>query len=131
VALLGDLNGYTGSANVTFTGLDSTPYLVKGGKVHATVYGITEGILYAPVVQFSGELPVADDGSVTVPLNFVGAHDAGAIYLSWTDTQTMTIAAPEELSPGQSYDVPVTVTNSSGIPVMDVSTSLEITASDP
>ena len=114
VALLGDINAFTGSANVKFTGLDSTPYLVKNGMVHATVYGIPEGVLYAPVVQFSGDLPVAEDGSVTVPANFVGTHDAASIYLSWTDPQTVTIAAPAALVPGQSYDVPVTITNRSG-----------------
>lgn len=131
VALLGDLNGYTGSANVKFTGLDSTPYLVNNGKVHATVYGITEGVLYAPVVQFAGDLPVEADGSVTVPANFLGAHDAASIYLSWTDGQTVTIAPPAALVPGESYDVPVTVTNSSGTAATEVTTSLGITASDP
>lgn len=131
VALLGDLNGFTGTANVTFTGLDSTPYLVRDGKVHATVYGIPEGVLYAPVVQFAGDLPVAEDGSVTVPANFVGAHDAASIYLSWTDPQTVTIDAPAALVPGQSYDVPVTITNGSGTPVSEIVTSLGITASDP
>jgi len=131
VALLGDLNGFTGTANVKFSGLNSTPYLVKNGKVHATVYGLTEGVLYAPVVQFAGELPVAADGTVTVPANFLGAHDAASIYLSWTDPQTLTIEAPEELIPGQSYDVPVTVTNSSGTSVSQVATTLAITAEDP
>ncbi len=131
VALLGDINAFTGSANVKFTGLDSTPYLVKNGMVHATVYGIPEGVLYAPVVQFSGDLPVAEDGSVTVPANFVGTHDAASIYLSWTDPQTVAIAAPAALVPGQSYDVPVTITNGSGTAVSQVATSLGITASDP
>jgi hypothetical protein len=104
---------------------------VRNGKVHATVYGIPEGVLYSPVVQFSGDLPVAADGSITVPANFVGTHDAASIYLSWTDPQTVSIAAPAALVPGQSYDVPVTITNSSGTAVSQVATSLGITASDP
>lgn len=131
VALLGDINAFTGSANVKFTGLDSTPYLVRNGMVHATVYGIPQGVLYAPVVQFAGDLPVAADGSVTVPANFLGTHDAASIYLSWAGPQTMSIAAPAALVPGQAYDVPVTITNSGGVSASQVATSLGITASDP
>ena len=131
VALLGDIVGFTGSANVKFTGLDSAPYLVQNGKVHATVYAITEGVLYAPKIQFSGDLPVAADGSITVPTNFVGAHDAASIYLSPTETQTLTIDAPAALASGQAYDVPVTILNSSATTASNVSTSLGVTASDP
>jgi hypothetical protein len=131
VALLGDLRGFTGTANVKFTGLNSTPSLVRDGKVYATVYGLTEGVLYAPVVQFAGELSVAADGSVTVPANFLGAHDAAAIYLSWTEPQTVTIDAPAEFAAGHSYDVPVTIANRSGTAVSQVATSLAVTADDP
>jgi len=130
VALLGDQRGFTGSANVKFTGLNSTPYLVKNGKVRATVYGLTEGVLFSPAVRFSGELPIAADGSVTVPAEFIGAHDAAAVYLSWTQTQTLTIDAPEKLIPGQAYDVPVTIRNDSATSVSDVTTSLAVTADD-
>lgn len=131
VALLGDLRGFTGTANVKFTGLDSTPYLVRNGTVHATVYGLTEGVLFAPVVQFAGDLPVAADGSVTVPAEFVGTHDAAAIYLSWTQSPSLTIDAPDGLVPGQEYDVPVTISNSSGTPASDITTSLAVTAENP
>jgi hypothetical protein len=131
VALLGDLNGYTGAANVTFTGLSSTPYLVRNGQVHATVYRIPEGTLYAPIVQFAGDLPVAADGSISVPTNFTGTHDAVSIYLSWSGPQTLAVQAPSSMTPGNSYDVPVVVTNSGGSAATGVATSLAVTASDP
>lgn len=132
IALLGDVNGYTGSASVTFTGLDSAAYLVREGQVHATVYRMPDGgALYAPMVESSGDLPVAPDGSVTVPTQFVGAHDAVAVFLSWTDPQTTVVHAPDQLIAGTSYDVPVTFTNGSESQDTQVQTSLAVTADDP
>jgi hypothetical protein len=132
VALLGDINGYTGAASVTFTGLGSAAYLVRQNQVHATVYRMPDGgALYSRSVEFSGDLPVASDGSVSIPAQFQGQHDAIAIYLSWTDPQITTIKAPAEMVPGNSYDVPVVVTNGSDSPDTQVQTSLTVTAANP
>jgi len=132
VALLGDINGYTGKTSVTFTGLGSAAYLVRHKQVHATVYRMPDGgALYSRSVQFSGDLPVSPDGSVSVPANFQDAHDAIAVYLSWTEPQITSIDAPEAMTPGNSYDVPVVVTNGSAGPDTQVQTSLAVTADDP
>jgi len=132
VALLGDADGYTGSAKVTFSGLRSAAYLVRRHQVHATVYRMPDGgALYSRQVQFSGNLDVSDDGSVTVPASFEGSHDAIAVYLSWTQPQTTSVQAPEVMVPGSSYDVPVVFTNGSTSPDTQVRTSLAVTAENP
>jgi hypothetical protein len=131
VALLGDANGYTGAATVNFTGLGSAAYLVRERQVHATVYRLPDGVLYSKRVQFSGNLDVADDGSVSVPVSFEASHDAIAVYLSWSHPQTTSIRAPELMVPGGSYEVPVVFTNGSTSPDTEVQTSLAITAEDP
>jgi len=131
IALLGDINGYTGDASVTFTVLNSAAYLVRQGHVHATVYRMPDAALYSPIVESSADLPVASDGSVTVPAQFLGAHDALAVFLSWTDPQTTAIHAPEEVVAGNSYDVPVVFTNGSDSQDTQVQTSLAVTADNP
>ena len=132
IALLGDANSYTGAASVTFTGLGSAAYLVRENQVHATVYRIPDGgALYERPVEFSGDLPVAADGSVSVPVQFQALHDAIAVYLSWTDPQTTDIQGPAEMVPGSSYDVPVVVTNGSDSVDTQVQTSLAVTAQNP
>lgn len=131
VALLGDLHGATGSAEVSFGGFDDASYLVRDGSVHATVYRIPEGVAYAPVVQFSGELEIGDDGTIDVPVDFPEEHDAAAVYLSWDEPPTVAIDAPDELVPGNSYDVPVTVANGAAADIEGVETALSVTAEDP
>ncbi|WP_425956069.1 CBM35 domain-containing protein [Xylanimonas sp. McL0601] len=132
VALLGDANGYTGTANVTFTGLGSAAYLVRENQVHATVYRMPDGgALYSKQVQSSGDFDVAADGSVSIPVRFQGSHDAIAVYLSWTRPQTVSVQAPDLMVPGGSYDVPVVFTNGSASPDTQVQTSLAVTAENP
>jgi len=132
VALLGDVNGYTGGASVTFTGLGSAAYLIRQKQVHATVYRMPDGgALYSREVQFSGILPVSSNGSVTVPADFVKDHDAIAIYLNWTDPQVTSIQAPQAMTAGNSYDVPVVVTNGSPSQDSDIQTSLSVATDNP
>ena len=132
VAILGDSNGYTGSASVTFQNVDAASYLVHSGKVHATVYRMADGVaLYSKAVQYSGDLAVAADGSVTVPVDFQGQHDAFAVYLSDAQPQTLSVKAPAVLAAGSSADVPVTFTNGSTTADTQVQTSLAVVTADP
>jgi hypothetical protein len=132
IALLGDVNGYTGQANVTFTGLGSAAYLVRQKQVHATVYRMPDaGALYSPIVESSADLPVNADGSVTVPTQFVSSKDAIAVYLSVRTPQVAEVQAPHELLPGTSYDVPVVFTNGSASQDTQVQTSLSVAADNP
>ena len=51
VAIIGDENGYTGAASVTFSGLSSVSWLANSGNVHVTVYRIpTPSPLNSPTV---------------------------------------------------------------------------------
>ncbi|MEV6848619.1 CBM35 domain-containing protein [Actinoplanes sp. NPDC051411] len=128
VAVIGDSDGYTGPGSVTFTGLATTPWLLRGGKLHATIYRIPDRTpLYTPEVVASQTLTVTH-GAVTLPFTFQASHDAYAVYLSWTDPQTVTLQAPAQLNAGTTYDVPVTLTNNSG--VTDLGVRLALNASD-
>ena len=130
VALVGDSTGYTGGASVTFNNLASANYVVKGGKVHATVYRIPDqGALYSPPVVFNQDVPVSG-GSVTVPFNFQNTHDAFAIYLSQTTPQTVDLQAPDALTPG-TYHIPVTFTNGSDVADTNVKIALTVSSDDP
>jgi hypothetical protein len=82
VAIVGDSNGYTGSAPVTFSGLSSVPWLQSGGSVNVVVERIPDQYpLTAPQVVLSQSMS-ASSGSITVPLTFQASHDAFAIYLT-------------------------------------------------
>jgi Ricin-type beta-trefoil lectin domain len=82
VAVIGDSNGYTGAASVTFDGLASVPWLVNNGAVHVTVERIPDQApLAAPQVVYDQNLS-ASAGSVTVPVTFQSAHDAFAVYVT-------------------------------------------------
>jgi hypothetical protein len=82
VAIVGDSNGFTGSAPVTFSGLSSVPWLQSGGSVNVVVERIPDQYpLTAPQVVLSQSMS-ASSGSVTVPVTFQAAHDAFAIYLT-------------------------------------------------
>lgn len=130
VALVGDSTGYTGDAAVTFNNLSSAKYVVKGGKVHATVYRIPEqGALYSPPVVFDQDVAVSG-GSITVPFTFQSTHDAFAVYLSQTAGQTVALQAPAALSPG-TYHVPVTFTNGSDVTDTSVRTALTVSSDAP
>jgi hypothetical protein len=82
VAVVGDENGYTGAASVTFSGLSSVPWLANAGNVNVTVYRIPDqSPLNSPQVVTS-EIVSTSGGSITVPLTFQATHDAFAIYLT-------------------------------------------------
>jgi hypothetical protein len=82
VAVVGDSNGYTGAATVTFNGLASVPWLAAGGGVHVTVQRIPDQApLSAPQVVYDQNLSTAA-GSLTVPVTFQAAHDAFAVYVT-------------------------------------------------
>jgi hypothetical protein len=83
VAVVGDVNGYTGAGSVTFDGLSALPWLADG-NVHVTVNRIPDqSPLASPEVAFDQDLD-ASGGSVTVPLTFQTSNDAFAIYLTPT-----------------------------------------------
>jgi Ricin-type beta-trefoil lectin domain-like len=82
VAIVGDENGYTGAASVTFTGLSSVSWLAGNGSVNVTVDRIPDqSPLSSPQVVFSQNMSTAG-GSITVPFTFQASHDAFAIYLT-------------------------------------------------
>jgi hypothetical protein len=82
VAVIGDSNGYTGSASVTFNGLGSVPWLQNDGAVHVTVQRIPDQApLSAPQVVYDQDVN-ASSGSVTVPFTFQASHDAFAVYVT-------------------------------------------------
>ena len=82
VAIIGDSNGYTGAATVTFNGLGSQSWLSGGGSVNVTVYRIPDQApLAAPQQVFNQNLSSAS-GSVTASLTFQSAHDAFAVYVT-------------------------------------------------
>jgi hypothetical protein len=82
VAIIGDSNGNSGTASVTFNGLSSVPWLTNAGSVHVTVHRIPDQApLAAPQTVYDQNLS-ASGGSITVPLTFQGAHDAFAVYLT-------------------------------------------------
>jgi hypothetical protein len=83
VAIVGDSNGYTGDASVTFNGLGSQPWMTGGtSNVDVEVDRIPDQApLTAPQVVFDQKVGVTN-GSVTVPFTFQSAHDAFAIRLT-------------------------------------------------
>jgi hypothetical protein len=82
VAIVGDSNGYTGAASVTFNGLSSVPWLANNGSVNVTVDRIPDQApLSAPQVVYSQNLSTSGD-SVTVPFTFQAPHDAFAVYVT-------------------------------------------------
>jgi hypothetical protein len=82
VAIVGDENGFTGPATVTFSGFSSVPWLASNGSVNVTVDRIPDqSPLGAPQVVFNQNLSVSG-GSVTVPFTFQASHDAFAVYVT-------------------------------------------------
>jgi Ricin-type beta-trefoil lectin domain-like/Glycosyl hydrolases family 39 len=83
VAIMGDENGYTGSASVTFSGLSSvSSWLASNGSVNVTVDRIPDqSPLSAPQVVLNQNMSVSS-GSITVPVTFQSSHDAFAIYVT-------------------------------------------------
>jgi hypothetical protein len=82
VAIIGDENGFTGAASVTFSGFSSVPWLANNGSVNVTVDRIPDqSPLGAPQVVFNQNLSVSS-GAVTVPFTFQASHDAFAVYVT-------------------------------------------------
>ncbi len=96
VAVIGDSNGYSGAASVTFSGFSSLPWLAGDGRVNVVVDRIPDqATLSAPQVVLSQAMTVAN-GSITVPITFQASHDAFAVYLTptgGTGTTTTTTGA--------------------------------------
>ena len=87
VAILGDSNGYTGSASVTFSGLSALSWL-SGGSVTVTVDRIPDQAPLAAPQVVTSQIMSTSSGSITVPVTFQAAHDAFAIYLTPTVSST-------------------------------------------
>jgi len=82
VAVIGDSNGYTGAASVTFGGLSSVPWLTDAGSVQVTVHRIPDQApLGAPQTVYDQNVS-ASGGSITVPFTFQSPHDAFSVYLT-------------------------------------------------
>jgi hypothetical protein len=96
VAVIGDSNGYTGSASVTFNGLASTPWLASSGSVNVRVDRIPDQApLSAPQVVYNQKVSTTS-GSITVPITFQSSHDAFAVYVTpgSTSGNTVTVTNP-------------------------------------
>jgi hypothetical protein len=111
VAVIGDSNGYTGSASVTFNNLASVAWLQNNGSVHVTVERIPDQYpLSAPQVVYDQNLS-ASAGSVTVPVTFQAAHDAFAVYVTPAgSTSGNTSGELHAVGAGKCLDVPNTST---------------------
>ncbi|WP_194891748.1 RICIN domain-containing protein [Catenulispora pinisilvae] len=82
VAIIGDSNGYTGAASVTFDSLSSVPWLANNGSVNVTVDRIPDQApLSSPQVVYNQNVSTSG-GSITVPFTFQSAHDAFAVYVT-------------------------------------------------
>ncbi|HEX6526168.1 MAG TPA: RICIN domain-containing protein [Streptosporangiaceae bacterium] len=82
VAVIGDSNGFTGAASVTFSGLGSVPWLASNGSVNVIVDRIPDQYpLSSPQVVLNQNMSTSG-GSITVPFTFQASHDAFAIYLT-------------------------------------------------
>ncbi|WP_405878709.1 RICIN domain-containing protein [Streptomyces sp. NBC_01384] len=82
VAIIGDANGNTGTASVTFNGLASVPWLANAGNVNVTVHRIPDQApLAAPQTVYDQNVSTSG-GSITVPFTFQASHDAFAVYLT-------------------------------------------------
>jgi Ricin-type beta-trefoil lectin domain len=97
VAVIGDSNGYTGAATVTFNGLSSvSSWLASNGSVNVVVDRIPDqSTLSSPQVVLNQNMSVAS-GSISVPLTFQASHDAFAIYLT---PGNGTVSPPPSSSP--------------------------------
>jgi hypothetical protein len=82
VAIIGDENGYTGAASVTFSGLSSVGWLANAGEVNVTVYRIPDQSPLNSPQLVTSQLMSTSSGSITVPLTFQATHDAFAVYLT-------------------------------------------------
>ena len=82
VAVIGDENGYTGAASVTFSGLSSVPWLANNGNVNVTVYRIPDQSPLNSPQEVSSQIMSTSSGSVTVPVTFQASHDAFAVYVT-------------------------------------------------
>jgi Ricin-type beta-trefoil lectin domain len=82
VAVIGDENGYTGAASVTFSGLSSVSWLANNGTVNVTVYRIPDQSPLNSPQEVSSQIMSTSGGSITVPVTFQASHDAFAIYLA-------------------------------------------------
>ena len=96
VAIIGDSNGYTGGASVTFNGLATQPWL--GSSVNVVVQRIPDQApLSSPQTVFSQAMSTSS-GSITVPFTFQASHDAFAVYLTpgaaCTGCNTVTVTSP-------------------------------------
>jgi hypothetical protein len=82
VAILGDSNGYTGNATVTFNGVSANSWLAGTGSVNVVVDRIPDqATLSTPQVVLNQTMTVSG-GAITVPLTFQASHDAFAVYVT-------------------------------------------------
>ncbi|MET7703037.1 RICIN domain-containing protein [Streptomyces sp. NPDC005485] len=82
VAIIGNSNGNSGTASVTFNGLASVPWLANAGSVNVTVHRIPDQApLASPPIVYNQNVSTSS-GSITVPLTFQASHDAFAVYLT-------------------------------------------------
>jgi hypothetical protein len=107
VAVIGDSNGYTGAASVTFNGLSSvSSWLANNGSVNVRVDRIPDQApLSAPQVVFSQNMSTSG-GSITVPFTFQASHDAFAVYLTPGGTVTNTSGPLHAVGAGKCLDDP-------------------------
>jgi hypothetical protein len=83
VAILGDSNGYTGNATITFNGIPTNTWLASTGTVNVTVNRIPDQTtLNTPQVVLNQTMTVSGSGTITVPLTFQASHDAFAVYVT-------------------------------------------------
>ncbi|MGA5303903.1 RICIN domain-containing protein [Nucisporomicrobium flavum] len=106
VAIIGDSNGYTGSATVTFSGVSAHTWLAGNGRVNVVVDRIPDqATLNAPQVVLNQTMTVSG-GAITVPLTFQASHDAFAVYVTPASTSGQQGVELVGAQSGRCVDVP-------------------------
>jgi hypothetical protein len=112
VAILGDSNGYTGNATITFNGVSANSWLAGNGSVKVVVDRIPDqSTLSTPQVVLNQTMTVSGNGAITVPITFQGSHDAFAVYVTPTTETPPSSPPPSSSTPPAPVGCSVTISN--------------------
>jgi len=103
VALLADIGGFTGTANVAISGFASRTWLESGTSTHVEVVRIHDQAPWpSPQVVFSGNMTVSG-GGITVPVTVADGNDAYAIYVTPPGSVTADTTADDTATSGTDH----------------------------
>lgn len=103
VALIGDSNGFVGSANVTVSGFGSASWLQAGGATHVEIDRIPDvASLGSPQTVYSGNVTVSG-GAVTLPVTLGDAYGAYVVYLTAPGSTTADTTSDDTATSGTDH----------------------------